>query len=96
MALSEALGRAWRLARKAEELLELQRTVRQSLSKIEERVDELKDRMTSLDAGQKQMLTEARNAAIVAASGVIADAVTRITRLEARTDQLEQRRLSSG
>lgn len=52
--------------------------------------------MTSLDAGQKQMLTEARNAAIVAASGVIADAVTRITRLEARTDQLEQRRLSSG
>ena len=34
------------------------------------------------------------NAAVVMASSVIAEAVTRITRLEDRTDQLEQKRLA--
>jgi hypothetical protein len=49
--------------------------------------------MTELEARQVQIFTEARNAAIVAASGVISDAVTRITRLETRAEQLEQQRL---
>jgi hypothetical protein len=53
--------------------------------------------MLRLEAEQTQLVTEARSAATVAstvvAGGIISDAVTRITRLEARADQIEQGRL---
>jgi hypothetical protein len=53
--------------------------------------------MLRLEADERQIVTEARSAATAASSqiagAVISEAVTRITRLEDRTDQLEQKRL---
>ena len=89
MALSD-IGRAWTFARKIEDLLELQQKTSESLAIIDQRLKALEDRMTRIEARQEQVFTEARNAATVMASGIIADAVTRITRLEGRADQLER------
>jgi hypothetical protein len=47
--------------------------------------------MLKLETEQGRVFTEARNAATVMASGVIAEAVTRITRLEEQTKQAAQR-----
>jgi hypothetical protein len=60
----------------------------------DQRLKALEDRMTRIEVRQEQVFTEARNAATVMASGIIADAVTRTTRLEGRADQLEQKRLA--
>ena len=53
--------------------------------------------MLRLESDQRQLITEARSAATTAATAIagaiIADAVTRITRLEGRSEQLERRRL---
>ena len=96
MALSD-IGRVWTLARKVEDLLGLQTEVRQALQIIDERLKGLEDRMLRLEADERQVVTEARSAATAAstvvASAVISDTVTRITRLEARADKLEQKRL---
>jgi hypothetical protein len=96
MALAD-FGRVWRLIRKVEELLSLQTEVRQSLQIIEQRLTALENRMLRLESDQTQIITEARSAATgavaVVASSVVSDTVTRITRLEGRADQLEQRRL---
>ena len=97
MALSY-ISRAWALARNVEDLLGLQKEVRQSLQVIEQRLRALEDRMLKLETEQGRVFTEARNAATVMASGIISEAVTRITRLEGRTEQIEheqQRRLPS-
>ena len=57
-------------------------------------------RFLRLEADERQIVTEARSAAIAAATevagAVISDTVTRVTRLEGRTDQLEQKRLPSA
>jgi hypothetical protein len=54
------------------------------LETIEARLRGLEDRMTHLEAGQEQLITEAKAAASVAATGlassVISDVVTRVTR----------------
>jgi hypothetical protein len=96
VALSD-IGRVWTLARKVEGLLGLQKEVRQALQIIDERLKALEDRMLRLEADERQIVTEARSAATAAstvvASAVISDTVTRITRLEGRADQLEQKRL---
>ena len=86
------LGRLWHLARKIEELFTLHAKVEGALQIIDQRLRQLEDRMLKLETAQGQVFTEARNAATVMASNVISDAVTRITRLEGRTDQLEQER----
>ena len=56
----------------------------------------IEDRILQLGSDQTQIITEARSAATAAAatiaSAVIADVVRRITRLEGRADQLDQRR----
>ena len=95
--LSPRQSRLARLARKVEDLCGLQTEVRQSLQVIEERLKALEDRLLRLEAGERQIVTEARSAATAAsmqiAGAVISDAVTRITRLEGRTDQLEQKSL---
>ncbi len=96
MALN-AVGRLWSLARKIEELFTLHTKVEASLQIIDERLRALEDRLLRLEANERQIVTEARSAATAAstqiAGAVISDAVTRITRLEGRTDQLEQKRL---
>ncbi len=88
-----AVGNLWAIARKIDDLLSLHKKVEESLQVIDERLRALEDRMLKLEAGQAQVFTEARNAATVMASGVISEAVTRITRLEGRADRLEKRRL---
>jgi hypothetical protein len=88
-----AIGSLWTFARKVDDLFALHNKVEASLQVIDERLRALEDRMLKLESGQGQVITEARNAAAFMASGVIAETVTRITRLEGRTEQLEQRRL---
>jgi hypothetical protein len=92
-----SIGRAWKLARQLEDLLGLQTEVRQALQVVNQRLGTLEERMLRLESGQTQLIIEARSAATVAAStiagAVISDAVTRITRLEGRTEQFEQRHL---
>jgi hypothetical protein len=96
MALPD-IGRLWSFARKIEELLDLQTKTRESLQVIDERLRAIENRMTKLEAEQTQIITEARSAATAAASmlagGIVSDTVTRMTRLEGRTEQLEIRRL---
>lgn len=90
-------GALWRLARKAEDLFKLQTTVEASLKVIEEWLRTLEDRMLQLESDQRHIINEARNAATLAAStiasAIASEAATRITRLELRTEQLEQQRL---
>jgi phage shock protein A len=92
-----SIGSLWTLARKVEDLLALQTKVRESLVVIDERLKALENRMTKLEAEQTQIITEARSASTAAATmivgNVISDTVTRITRLEGRTDQFEGRRV---
>ncbi len=89
------LGRLWNLARKIEELFTLHAKVEGALLVIDQRLRQLEDRMLRLETAQGQVFTEARNAATVMASGVLSDAVTRITRLEGQMEQVAQRRLPS-
>ena len=88
-------ARLWTLARKVEELLELQSKTRAALEKLDARLRTLEDRMTHLEAGQGQLITEARAAAGIAATGlagsVIAEVVTRVTRMEMRQDDIQRR-----
>ena len=92
-----AIGGLWTFARRIEDLFALHKTVQASLQVIEQRLKALEDRMLRLDSEQQQIVTEARSASTAAATmvagAIVSDTVTRITRLEGRTDQLEQRRL---
>lgn len=86
-------GGIWRVARKVDELFTLQNKVEASLQVVDERLRALEDRMLKLEAEQGRVFTEARNAATVMASGVLSEAVTRITRLEEQMKQAAQRQL---
>jgi phage shock protein A len=94
------LGRLWQLARKIEELFTLHGKVEDALLVIDQRLKMLEDRMLRLEGDQTQIVTEARSAATAAsttvAGAVISDAVTRITRLEGRADQVEQQMRLAG
>jgi hypothetical protein len=85
----------WRIGRQFENLLEVQATTRAAVNGIETRLRLIEDRLTRLEAGQGPIISEARAAAGVAATGLasamIADVVTRITRLEMRQDSLNAR-----
>jgi uncharacterized protein (UPF0335 family) len=76
--------------------MSLQARTETSLGEILERLHALETRMTQMESDRGQMITEAKAAAGMATSGVasaiagnmLADIVTRITRLEMRqTDQ---------
>ena len=86
------------VARKVEDLFALHKKVEEALELIEARLRALEDRTLRLESDQTQIVTEARSASTTAAtmiaSSIVSDTVTRITRLEGRADQLEQRRLS--
>ena len=89
------LGRLGQIARKIEELFTLHAKVEDALLVVDQRLKALEDRMMQLEGRQTQIVTEARSAATAAstavAGAVLSDAVTRITRLEGRADQVEQR-----
>jgi chromosome segregation ATPase len=92
VAVWDVPARLWTIARKIEELLELQRTTRAALEAIEARLRDLEDRMTHLEADQERLVTEAKAAAgTVVAGSVISDAVTRLTRIEMRQDEFQRR-----
>jgi len=88
----EIPGQLFRLARKVEDIFHLQEETKAALRTIDLRLHELETRTTHLEADRGQMITEAKAAAGMAASGVagtvaasmLAETVTRITRLEIR------------
>lgn len=83
------------MLRKFDELAQLQQETSTALASIDVRLDELEDRMTRMEARQGELVTEARAAAGIAATGlassVISDVVTRVTRIEMRQDDLHTR-----
>lgn len=97
MAVWDLPARLWTLARKIEDLLELQSKNRVALETIEARLRGLEDRMTHLEAGQGQLITEAKAAAGIAATGlagsVISDLVTRLTKIEMLQNDIQRRLL---
>ncbi len=94
MALLPGVGRLWSLARKVEDLFQLQEQVRELVKEIEQRLRSLEDRMIRLEAEQPQMIDQAKNAATAASSLVsgaaLNDLVTRLTRAEVRIEALEE------
>jgi len=85
-------GRLFKLARKVEDIFQLQEETKAALRTIDRRLAEIETRMTHLEADRGQMITEAKAAAGAAASaiagamagGILNDVVTRLTRLELR------------
>ena len=75
--------------------MKIQRKSQIAIEALAVRLRKLEDRMTQLEAGQPQVIIEARAAAGAAATGlagsVIADVVTRVTRVEMRQDDLHRR-----
>lgn len=90
------IGALWNLARRVEDLFALTAKVELGLAAINGRLDGIEKRVLQLEADQRQMVTEARSAAIGAASiltgSVISENATGMTRLEGRVDILEQDR----
>ena len=95
MALWDVPARLWAIGRKLEMLLEFQSSTRLALEAIDLRLRAVEDRMTRLEAGQGNLLTETKAAAGLAAAGlassIISDVVTRVTRLEMRREERERR-----
>jgi vacuolar-type H+-ATPase subunit I/STV1 len=95
MAVWDAPARLWTVARKVEDLLELQTKTRTALEAVDTRLRTLEDRMTRLEAGREILITEAKAAAGMAATGlagsVLSEVVTRVTRLEGRQDDIQRR-----
>ncbi len=92
----DALGSLWRLARKIEELFELNEKINAALAAILARLDAIERRITQIEADQRQLVSEARSASTAAASmvagNVIAEAITRLTRIEGRLDRIAEER----
>ncbi len=95
MAVWGVPARLWTVARKLEELLELQGKTRLALEAVNARLRAMEDRMMHLEAGREQIITEARAAAGIAATGLagsmISDVVTRVTRIEMRQEDIQRR-----
>jgi hypothetical protein len=89
------LRSAWSVVRRVEELFEFQTQTREALQIINDRLKAVEDRLLRLESEQSQVITAAGAAATAAAAAVagnvISDAVTRITRIEGRADQLERK-----
>jgi hypothetical protein len=82
-------------ARETQDLYALQGKLKDSLIALDERLRQVEDRLTRLEAQQGHIVVEAKaaatGAATLIASAVISDAVTRVTRVEEGV-----RRLSAG
>ncbi|MEA2743088.1 MAG: hypothetical protein QOG25_1459 [Acetobacteraceae bacterium] len=81
-----SIGQLFAFARETQDLFALQAKMKEGLVAMDGRLRSVEDRLTRLETEQGQVITEARSAATAAAamiaSAVIADAVTRVTRLE--------------
>nr|WP_294513008.1 hypothetical protein [uncultured Rhodopila sp.] len=81
-----AIGWIFTFARDTQDLYALQGKLKDGLVALDERLRQVEDRLTRLEAGQGHIVVEAKaaatGAATLIASAVIADAVTRVTRLE--------------
>jgi hypothetical protein len=73
-------------ARETQDLYALQGKLKDSLVALDERLRQVEDRLTRLEAQQGHIVVEAKaaatGAATLIASAVISDAVTRVTRVE--------------
>ena len=94
MALA-ALGQLFKFARDTQDLYRLHETVKATIMALDGRLRAVEDRLTRLEAEQGQIVSEAKSAATGAAtmiaSAVIADAVTRVTRIEEGLSRLSDR-----
>jgi len=92
-----SLGALCQFARRVDDLFALQRKTEDALEAVERRLRELEERVARLESEQARLVTEARSAATAAgtmvAGAVISEAVTRLTRLEGRVDEMEQKPL---
>lgn len=90
-----AIGWIFTFARDTQDLYALQGKLKDGLVALDERLRQVEDRLTRLEAEQGHVVVEAKavatGAATLIASAVISDAVTRVTRLEEGV-----RRLSPG
>jgi hypothetical protein len=90
-----ALGQLFKFARDTQDLYKLHETVRATIMALDGRLRVVEDRLTRLEAEQGQVVSEAKSAATGAAtmiaSAVIADAVTRVTRIEEGISRLSLR-----
>jgi hypothetical protein len=65
------LGGVLSVVRRVDRLFDNVDKVQSGLEKLADRVRTLEDRMTALEANQEKLITEARTAAAVAASGAV-------------------------
>lgn len=95
MGLWDVPLRLWTIARKVEDLLALHSKTMVALETIEIRLRALEDRAMRLERGEEQVVASAKAAAGVAAVGlassVVADIVTRVTRIEMQQSDLQRR-----
>jgi hypothetical protein len=88
-----SIGQIFNLARERQDLYSLQTKMKDGLLALDERVRAIEIRVTRLEAEQGQIISDAKSAATSAATiiagAVIADAVTRVTRVEDRVERLE-------
>lgn len=95
MAVWDVLAHLWAIGRRFEQFDKFEKTMLTALNDVEARLDALENRMTRMEARQGELVTEARAAAGIAATGlassVISDVVTRVTRIELRQDDLHKR-----
>jgi hypothetical protein len=94
MALA-ALGQIFKFARDTQDLYKPHETVKATIMALDGRLRTVEDRLIRLEAEQGQIVTEAKCAAVGAAtmiaSAVISDAVTRVTRIEEGISRLTAR-----
>jgi hypothetical protein len=88
-----SIGQIFSLARDTQGLFSLQAKMKDGLTALDERLRGVEDRLTRLEAEQRHVVSEAKSAATSAAtmiaSAVIAEAVTRVTRIEEALRRLE-------
>jgi hypothetical protein len=93
----DVLARLGGLGPKVEELFELRVTTAQALTSVEKRPRAIEDRMLRLASVGEQTMLETRAAAgaasTVVAGAIVSEIVTRVTRLEMRTDAVSRRLL---
>jgi two-component sensor histidine kinase len=90
-------SRLWKLIREVEDLFKLQAQTANALDAVNARLRSLENRLTRLEAAQQLLVAEAKAAAGAAATtiagAVLSDVVTRVTRVEMRTEAVERRLL---
>jgi phage shock protein A len=85
-------GRIWSLARRIEDLKDLQSKTKASLEALDTRLRAIEDRLTRMEADREQVVVEARAAAGIAATGLAASMLGEVvTRVEMRLEDTQRR-----